>query len=591
MRATLRLLIAGALTVAASLAIWLLFPAYRSWALQRAANAAVFNLANSNYVQASLSARRALQINSNCVAACRVMAQLDESLSSPRALYWRQRVVQLEPNVDSNHLDLARSALAFARPTLARQAIRVVSERGKATNAQYHALQAQLAFASRDLRITEQHLEQAAGLEPTNPVHWYNLQITRLHSPDPAVAHDARTRLDSKRDDPVHGTAILRALIREALAHSDLDRAYSRSLQLQSRSDRDFDDRLMHLSILRTLPPQRSYASPSITTSTAPASPDLEFHELLAQCETEAGTDPDRIAALAAWLAGHGSADLALAWVESFPDDVHNATAVRLAEAECYVARKAWPELASLLEQSHWGADDHLRHATMALAYRQQGEKQLSDIEWKRAVRAANEGVQANSKSRQALVRLAGAWAWENESEQLLWDIVRQGRDAQWALAVLRQAYEIGGDTRSLLRVFDTMLRTDPQDSSARNNVAAASLLLGTNLPAAHQLAREAYAAQPTNPAVACTYAYSLHLQGRTAEGLEAMSRLPQPMVQNPSTAAYYGVLLSADGAKTEAEKYFAFARSGFLLPEERALVDHSAAKPRAAAEAAGPGR
>jgi tetratricopeptide (TPR) repeat protein len=303
---------------------------------------------------------------------------------------------------------------------------------------------------------------------------------------------------------------------------------------------------------------------------------DGEFGAFLSRTEMDAGADPERINPLASWLSSHGFAQDALPWLESFPDDVRKTTPVRLAETECYLALGKWADLTMSLEHCNWDADEHLHHAILALAYRQQGNEQMAGIEWKRAVHAANSGVHAGSKSRLALVRLVGAWSWETESEHLLWDVAGQGPENRWATAVLRYAYEMGGDTWALMRVFQAMLRSDPGDVVAQNNLASVSLLLGTNLPAAHQLARQAYAAQPTNAAIASTYAYSMHLQGHTAEGLQVLSSLPPERVTNGSTAAYYGLLLSAQGAKAQAAKYLALARKAALLPEEKVLIERA---------------
>jgi tetratricopeptide (TPR) repeat protein len=157
----------------------------------------------------------------------------------------------------------------------------------------------------------------------------------------------------------------------------------------------------------------------------------------------------------------------------------------------------------------------------------------------------------------------------------LLWATARDGLDRQWALSLLRKAYEISGDTRALLRLYDAALNDDPRDLVTRNNLAAACFLVSTNLPAAHRWAEHVYAAQPTNAAFACTYAYSLHLQGRSKDALTVLERLPEQATRAPGLAAYYGVILHSEGRGQAAERYFALAMAGrsALLPEEFDLV------------------
>jgi hypothetical protein len=242
---------------------------------------------------------------------------------------------------------------------------------------------------------------------------------------------------------------------------------------------------------------------------------------------------------------------------------------VRRTEIGCYGAARDWTHLAEWLDASEWGPDDCLRHAFLALALRKQGKEDLARVEWERAVRV---GMPSGAP---LLVQLAGEWQWEREAEDLLWKTAREAPawDSGWALGLLTRAFHVEGDTASLLRVFILALERDPENLTAKNNVAAASLLLGTNLPDAHRLAEENYRESASNPAFACTYAYSRHLLGRTAEGLCVLSGLPELVKREPSTAAYYGAMLRANGKLDLAEEYAEIARRGWLLPEERALV------------------
>ncbi|MFO1500668.1 MAG: hypothetical protein U1G07_20170 [Verrucomicrobiota bacterium] len=97
---------------------------------------------------------------------------------------------------------------------------------------------------------------------------------------------------------------------------------------------------------------------------------------------------------------------------------------------------------------------------------------------------------------------------------------------------------------------------------------------MARNLTTAHHLAREIYAEHPANAATACTYAFSLHLQGRNEEALDVLAAYQEEISRNSSLAAYYATLLASRGLTSEAQKYVTLARSGFLLPEEKALVD-----------------
>src|SRR5216110_1107597 len=72
---------------------------------------------------------------------------------------------------------------------------------------------------------------------------------------------------------------------------------------------------------------------------------------------------------------------------------------------------------------------------------------------------------------------------------------------------------------------------------------------------------------------ITSTYAYSLHLQGRTREGLAALEKLKTESIELPPVALYYGVLLAAIGETNKARKYLELAQRANSLPEEKALL------------------
>jgi Flp pilus assembly protein TadD len=98
----------------------------------------------------------------------------------------------------------------------------------------------------------------------------------------------------------------------------------------------------------------------------------------------------------------------------------------------------------------------------------------------------------------------------------------------------------------------------------------------------AHRLAEENFQAAPNDPTIASTRAFSLHLQKRTREGIAILARLPESELQQPSLAAYYGVLLTADGDREKAKPFLEIAsqKKQELLPEEAALVEAALKQP-----------
>jgi predicted Zn-dependent protease len=142
-----------------------------------------------------------------------------------------------------------------------------------------------------------------------------------------------------------------------------------------------------------------------------------------------------------------------------------------------------------------------------------------------------------------------------------------------WAVDSLKQLFTQQKNTLGFRRLYQVISRHDPADRVAKNNYAILSMLVLKDLRKAHELAAEVYKAEPTNPTFVSTYAFSLHMQGRTAEGVSLLKTLPPATLQEPSMALYYGVLLAATGQQQDAKSFLEKSQQGFMLPEELALL------------------
>jgi Flp pilus assembly protein TadD len=172
-----------------------------------------------------------------------------------------------------------------------------------------------------------------------------------------------------------------------------------------------------------------------------------------------------------------------------------------------------------------------------------------------------------------ALLNMAGACGQERGREEVLWRIVQRFPKEKWAPGELHKLCAKDGNTVGLNRLYELIAKYDSKNWVAMNNFAATSMLLELNLVKAHEVALQLYREKPQEPVVASTYAYSLHLQGRTREALAVLEKCPRQALDDPGVALYYGVLLSADGRTNEATRFLNIARNGELLPEERKMV------------------
>lgn len=531
-------------------ALWFGRPAYRSFREAQAVTQARAFLAAKDYANASLSVRRALGFNPNNLEACQIMATLAETAGSPVVLEWRRRIAEIQPAL-TNRLMLAAAALRHQSPpfALARQVLAELPP--AATNlVPFHLVSAEMALKLNQLGEAERHLAIASALQPTNTLHQLNLAVLRLQSTDATIATEARAVLGRLRTDPAVGPDALRSLVADLSRRGELAAARASSTELLADARSTFEDQLQHLSLLKE-----------------DSSPD--FAVALSALQQQSSTNVAAIHHLSAWMIGHGLAEDALAWLQRLPEATQAAPRVAMAMADCHVARKDWLALETLLEKQDWGEEDFLRLALRSHAAAQQQQTLAATAHWRAAVKSASDRFGALL----SLMQLADRWQRRQEMEDLLWRIAERFPTQHWTLRELDRLYASRGDTQGQNRVYSTLLARFPNDLALKNNLAATSLLLKLNLTRAHELARQVYEADKTNSAFVSTYAFALHVQGKTDEGVKLMQTLPETELQQPSIAAYHALLLTAAGERERARPYFALAEQGNLLPEERELL------------------
>ena len=542
---------ASVMVAVGCLALWLWGrPAYRRHQETRAVDQANKYLAKGDFRNASLSARRALQVNPLNLEACRIMANLAERSRSPYVLDWWRRIVEAAPTVQ-NKLMLASAALRSQGPPypLAAQTIEELKD-SAANIAAYHALSAELALRLKQTADAIAQFEQATRLEPTNELHQLNLAVLQLQSTEAGIPAAARATLERLRASTNVGAVALRWLVAESLGRDDFSTAEQSSRRLLADPRAVADDRLQHLTILRR--------------SQSPA-----FNDYLSTLQRNATTNAAEVYAISAWMIGHGLADEALAWLTACPAKLRAEQPVPLALVDCFLARKDWRGLDTSLQEQKWGDLEFLRFAFLSRAAAELNQKLAAEGRWRTAIRSAGERLGPLT----ALLALATNWGQQQAREDLLWQIAQRFPRDRWALRELERAYMTAGNTVGLNKVYSTMASYAPQNFVAQNNLAATSLLLKLNLPRAHELARELFAKHPDQAIVASTYAFSLYLQGRTKEGLAVLNKLKPEALETPAVALYYGLLLGSSGETNKAGKYLGIAQKTNLLPEEKALL------------------
>jgi hypothetical protein len=389
-------------------------------------------------------------------------------------------------------------------------------------------------------------------LDPQNQNVQLNLAVVRLHGTNLAAVTEARDslrQLSSSATNSFLRCQALRELAFDALRHRQGDQALSLSKQLLQQTNSTFQDRLLRLDVLQ---------------ETQPAG----FRPALTAFQHEAAGDPREIAELATWQMANTSPQDALTWLRTLPANTQTNQSVELLVAECYTTLLDWRGLQSSLAKQNWAELEFVRHAFMSRALRGQDMADSAKAEWELALKGAN----GQKGSLVMLLRLAAQWNWQSEGEDLLWTIVNRYPGEQWAIQSLSQALYAGGRTRSLMQLFSQESKRVPSDLSTKNNLAMTALLLEAQELKPYDLAREVYQASPTNASYVSTYAFSLYLQGKSAEALKVMRTLKPGELQNPSVAGYYGLILKATGDRARARAYLDWTAKARLLPEEKKL-------------------
>jgi hypothetical protein len=507
-------------------------------------------LSGGDMKAASLSARRAFQMNPANADAARTMAQIADRAGDRTASEWWRKVLDLQPHNTEDALALVRSALRVNDLATAEKTLDGLDEAAKRT-AGYHAASGRLAEMKKNPVEAERHWAKASEIAPDNTSYQFQLALIRLGSNDQLKRESAREVLQRLRADRKQRAAATRTLILDGVAHhKEAHRMQLLASELQSYPEALFSDRLLYLEILRQLH-------------------DPGFAEYLRKLQQDAAPNPADLASLLSWMSSNETAAAAVEFAKTLPAESVGKWPVSPALAAAYASLKDWPELERLARTTQWAPFDFLRRAYLSRALRGQDKKFPAEQEWV----AAQKEASAQPQSLLVLARTVAAWGWEAEMVDLLWILAKSEDTKLEALQTLYQHYSKLGDTTGLYRTLLRLVEALPNDLTLQNNLAQISLLLGADVERARKVAAEIKGKEPSNGAYVSTYAFSLYTNGDVKGALQAMDQLGHDQLRDPSVAVYYGLVLAATGQKEKAREYLRRAAEATLLPEEKALV------------------
>jgi len=541
---------------------------YKNYSERHAARLAREYLAQGNYRNARLSARKTLQLDPTNVPACRVMAALAGLAHSPAALDWLQCIAQAEPSVE-NKLQMAAAGLLYQNPPYP-MATRILDElRPTATNvASYQVVAANLAARLNRLAEAEAHLETATRLDPTNHLYAVNLAIIRLGQTNEAAAA-ARAMLEKLDPRGEFAVLSLRALTADRMNHGEALSALAYSRQLLACTNAAWFDHLQHLGILRELKSD-------------------EFAAALQSAQRQAATNAVIIAETASWMQRHGLLSECQRWLTHLPAAMRSQPGVVLALAEGDLQGNDWQALRDFTSHGNWEGNDYLRLAMASIAWDHLGVFQVAQGNWVSAIDEAGSRLGALTR----LWVLAEKWKSPPDQQKVLERMVELLPQERWAQHLLEPMYLAEGNTPALNRMYARLFPLFTNDVSLENNLAYTCLLLKTNLAQATRWAEQTVVVNPnraTNAVFAATYAFALQLRGKTDAGLAILGKLSEQEQRQPDIALYYGVLLAAKGQTNEARRFLEIAQTKQQwLPEESRLLV-TAMRPAAGIESTSP--
>ncbi len=532
--------------------------AYGTWREGRLLRQANELLQKQDLKGATEAAELMLQRRPSSLGAFRILAETTEKQNRAETVAWRAQIAHALPGNLDAQLNLASAALRFGQLDTARNALDSIqpADRDKAS---YHVVAGWLARAQGNDKAVEDHFAAALQQEPANELYQFNLAVLRLRAVEPNLYQEARATLERLSKAPEFRAGSLRALLTDAIEREDLPRADSLAQDLQMTQQVTFADYLLSLDFYRKLDEKK-------------------FAAVLEKIKPVAVRNENDLANLMNWMIQNSLAGEVLKWADKLPAEVATVPPPAISIAEAFAEVKNWSRLKRWTRSGAWGDSEYLRLAYQAYAARQ-AKQSGAEAEFNSLWRTAERNAAEKPEREAALARLATRWNLPLEAEQLWQRVAKHTPMRREALDALARIFRANNDLPHLLDVYKQLHASSPREPALAANYARLALLIAPSTQEAQRQAKDAYEAAPNDVNAAVTYAFALYGLGRTAEGLEALAKLPHDELLDSHAAVYAVVLLLDEEKREQAQEYVAAARGGPLFPEERKLLEEALAR------------
>jgi Flp pilus assembly protein TadD len=525
---------------------------FQEWRVGKLVNMGETAMRSAHYAEASLSARRALQIEPGDLSARKLMAALLEAVGDPTAVTLRGEIAHASGESVDSLIAYVGTALRFARYPLAKSVLARISASDQ-HRADFQSMAGALALEMGNLAEAERHYAESVRVDPENRSYQIQMSIVQVMSDDYFVRKKGRQSLLELSTHSECALPALRALAKSLLQTGERTEAARVTSKLVQLPGRDFADRITHLTLLRE-------------------STSREFQSQFAALKADAKANISEARTVLFWMSSTGLPAEALIWARADLSEYSELPDFQPALATCYVALADWDGLEEVTQSKNWAQFEYLRHAFLSRGLREKGDNHLSTGEWSLALSDAGTSTEALTN----LWNLADGWKWYEEEEDVLLLLVDKHPEIDLAFKTLSYRYLKSKNTEGLLKLAACRLRSEPENEDAMNDLTYLSLLLGKDLNSATRTAQLLYKRHPENPSYASTLALALESNGQTDEASRILEGLPIANLQEPSIAAAYARVLLERHLPEDARPYLEIARNSNLLPEERALADET---------------
>jgi len=256
-----------------------------------------------------------------------------------------------------------------------------------------------------------------------------------------------------------------------------------------------------------------------------------------------------------------------ITWFGQLPIAERRTPLLMVAYAESLLDQGEETRLDELLTWEEWSEAEEIQRLIRT-------QRSLaSSHEKKQRFRQLAVQLRESPKKLVKLVELTERWGWNEPLAVLLEEMTELFPENPAILSRLHRLHREQQDTLGLLNTARKAVRQDPANREAINNLATLSTLLDLNPRKAFRLAQSNYEHEPENPAFAVTYAFALHRQNRTQEGLAVLASLPKSSQSLENVRFYRAVLQRSTGQAEEADAILRSLDLDNLLPEERELI------------------